>query len=167
MMETRAFLTWALALGVGATGFLDLANLARRHLFGAASPDFGLVGRWVGHIFQGRLTHRSIRRAPEIAGEELIGWTTHYAVGVLFAMLFLLIVGLDWTRQPRLAPAFGFGLVTVLAPFLIMQPAMGLGLASSLAEDPNAARLKSLISHGLFGVGLYVSARLLSALKLG
>lgn len=50
------------------------------------------------------------------------------------------------------------GIVTVAAPFFIMQPAMGAGFASSKAEKPNVARARSLAAHAAFGLGLYLSA---------
>jgi Protein of unknown function (DUF2938) len=55
-------------------------------------------------------------------------------------------------------PALLFGLGTVLFPYLIMQPAYGLGIAASKTPNPTAARLKSLMSHGIFGLGLYLTA---------
>ena len=57
------------------------------------------------------------------------------------------------------------GLVTLVAPFFIMQPGMGLGIAASKTPNPNAARLKSIASHMVYGIGLYGSA-LLSTLLI-
>jgi Protein of unknown function (DUF2938) len=54
-----------------------------------------------------------------------------------FAALLLSTFGLKWARSPSLLPALLIGLVTVLAPFLVLQPAMGAGIASS--KTPNAA----------------------------
>ena len=56
-------------------------------------------------------------------------------------------------------PALAFGVATVAAPFFLMQPAMGFGIASSKATNPNAARLRSLAAHTVFGIGLYLSAQ--------
>jgi hypothetical protein len=39
-----------------------------------------------------------------------------------------------------------------------MQPSLGLGVAASRTPNPTQARLKSLVTHIVFGVGLYVSA---------
>jgi hypothetical protein len=39
-----------------------------------------------------------------------------------------------------------------------MQPAFGLGIAASKAPNPRHARLRSVLSHALFGLGLYLSA---------
>lgn len=37
----------------------------------------------------------------------------------------------DWARRPTLLPALIVGLATAVAPPLIMQPGMGLGIAAS------------------------------------
>jgi hypothetical protein len=39
-----------------------------------------------------------------------------------------------------------------------MQPALGLGVASSKTPNPQQARLKSLATHTVFGIGLYLAA---------
>jgi Protein of unknown function (DUF2938) len=45
----------------------------------------------------------------------------------------------------------------VAAPFLLMQPGMGAGIAASRTPRPAAARLHSLVTHGIFGLGLYAA----------
>ena len=49
-------------------------------------------------------------------------------------------------------------------PWLIMQPSFGLGLAASRAPKPGQARLKSLMTHTVFGIGLYLWGLLLRPL---
>jgi len=44
----------------------------------------------------------------------------------------------------------------VVFPFFIMQPLLGLGIAASRTPKPTQARLKSLGTHAVFGVGLYM-----------
>jgi hypothetical protein len=39
-----------------------------------------------------------------------------------------------------------------------MQPSFGLGIAASRTPNPTQARLKSLVTHTVFGIGLYVCA---------
>jgi len=43
-----------------------------------------------------------------------------------------------------------------------LQPSFGLGVAASKTPHPNQARLKSLMTHTVFGLGLYLWALLLS-----
>jgi hypothetical protein len=152
----------AVFIGIAATALIDLWALILRRTFGVASLDYALVGRWLGHMPAGRLTHASIAAAPRIRGERLIGWAAHYAIGVLFAAMLLAACGVEWTRQPSLGPAVAFGILTVVAPFLVMQPGMGLGIAASKTPKPNVARLRSLVTHTIFGFGLYASALVLA-----
>jgi hypothetical protein len=54
------------------------------------------------------------------------------------------------------------GIGSVVAPFLLMQPGMGAGIAASRTPKPGAARLNSLVTHAVFGLGLYAAGWLWS-----
>jgi hypothetical protein len=136
---------------------MDLWGIARKRLLGMPPADYGLVGRWVGHMARGRFRHDRIAASPAVKGERLIGWTVHYLTGIAFAAVLLALWGLDWVRHPTLGPALTVGIATVAAPFLLMQPAMGAGIAASRTPRPNAARLQSLVTHAIFGFGLYAA----------
>lgn len=150
------------SIGVGATVVLDLWVLFATRVLGISGPDWAMVGRWIGHLTRGRFRHVSMAAALPVRGERLLGWSTHYAIGIAFAGFLLAIWGLDWARQPTLLPALIVGVLTVAAPFFILQPGMGAGIAASKTPKPNAARLRSLVSHTVFGIGLYVSALLVA-----
>ena len=146
-----------LLTGAGATALMDLCTIARKRLLGTAAPNYGLVGRWLGHMRRGRFRHESIAAAPPVHGERLISWSAHYLIGIAFAGLLLGVWGLAWIQQPRIGPALAVGIGSVAAPFLIMQPAMGAGIAASRTPRPAAARLQSLATHTVFGLGLYAA----------
>ncbi|MDP1625744.1 DUF2938 domain-containing protein [Parvibaculum sp.] len=150
------------SIGVGATVVLDLWVLFATRVLGISGPDWAMVGRWIGHLPRGRFRHVSMAAALPVRGERLLGWSTHYAIGIAFAGFLLAIWGLDWARQPTLLPALIVGVLTVAAPFFILQPGMGAGIAASKTPKPNAARLRSLVSHTVFGIGLYVSTLLVA-----
>jgi hypothetical protein len=156
------FVIRAVLMGIGATALIDLWALIVGRAFGTASLDYALVGRWLGHMPAGRFAHASIAAAPRIRGERLLGWGAHYAIGVLFAGMLLAACGVDWVHQPSPGAAVAFGILTVAAPFFVMQPGMGLGVAASKTPKPNVARLRSLATHTIFGLGLYVSALVLA-----
>lgn len=158
------FIVRALIIGIGATAVLDLWNILLQRLFAIPAPDWGVVGRWFGHFPQGRFVHDSIGAASPVRGERLIGWTAHYAIGIVYAVLLLAICGLDWARQPTLLPALILALLTLVAPFFIMQPGMGAGIAASRTPNPVQARLRSVLNHSVFGIGLYASAVLAAIL---
>jgi hypothetical protein len=149
------YLTCAVLIGAGATALMDLWIVARQRLFGVPSISYGLVGRWIAGLARGRFFHDRIAASPPVKGERLIGWTAHYLIGTSFAAVLLALWGLEWVRQPTVGPALIVGIGTVAAPFLVMQPGMGAGIAASRTPRPNAARLQSLITHGVFGLGLY------------
>ncbi|MEX2148577.1 MAG: DUF2938 domain-containing protein [Steroidobacteraceae bacterium] len=148
----------AVLLGVGATLLLDLWSLFLQRSFKVPFPNFCLLGRWLCHMPDGQFAHASIASALPKQCECTVGWFAHYAIGVVFALVFLALAPTGWLSRPTLLPALLFGLGTVLFPYLVMQPAYGLGVAASNTPNPTSARLKSLMSHGVFGFGLYLSA---------
>jgi hypothetical protein len=150
-------------IGLGATALIDAWALLLKRLFDMPSLDFRLVGRWVGHMRHGRFAHERIAAAPAVDGEQALGWAVHYATGVAFAAVLVGIAGPGWLARPEPAPALVFGLATVAIPFLVMQPALGMGFAASRSPRPSTARLRSLATHLIFGGGLYLGALVLSA----
>jgi hypothetical protein len=153
----RDFLLSALIIGTGATAATDVWVIARQRLFGIPAPNWGLVGRWLAWIPRGRLRHESIAATPSVRNERLIGWTAHYFIGVIFAAVLLGAFGIAWAQAPTIIPALLVGIGTLAAPFLLMQPGMGAGIAASRTPRPAAARVQSLITHTVFGVGLYAA----------
>ena len=151
-------------VGVVATITADLWGIARQPLLGVAAPDYAMVGRWIAHMRHGRFKHCAIKKAAPAAGERIIGWTAHYLIGIAFAALLVALAD-GWLQAPTLAPALIVGLCTVTAPLLIMQPGMGAGLLAWKTPNPNAARLQSLITHGVFGLGLYLGGRAVEILR--
>ena len=69
------------------------------------------------------------------------------------------IWGVAWFHHPTIGPALAVGIGTVAAPFLVMQPGMGAGIAASRTPRPASARLQSLLMHAIFGLGLYAAGR--------
>lgn len=144
------------AIGIGATAVMDLWLMLLKSL-GVPTLNFALLGRWVGHMPQGQWAHRAIAQAAPVPGETALGWATHYATGLAFAAALVGLLGPQWLHTPTLTPALLFGVGTVLIPLLVMQPAMGAGVASSRTPTPLRNCLKSLGNHTVFGLGLYLS----------
>jgi hypothetical protein len=147
----------AILIGVAATAVMDAWLLLVARL-GVPATDWRLVGRWVGQMRYGRFAHASIARAPSARGELGLGWLTHYAVGIGYALALVAFVGAGWVNHPTPLPAVAFGLATVVAPLFVMQPAMGSGFAGSRTPHPFKTVLRSVANHAAFGVGLYFAA---------
>jgi hypothetical protein len=160
-MNNLAFsLISAILIGLGATLATDLWALFLKRAFKIAAPNYCLVGRWLRYMPEGIFRHSNIASAPQKSAEYTIGWIAHYMIGIIFAIIFVAFVGDNWLQHPTLIPAIVFGVITVLMPFFIMQPAIGLGLAASKTSNPTQARLRSLMNHSVFGASLYLFALL-------
>jgi hypothetical protein len=157
-------------MGLGATFTSDVWALFLKCVFAIASPNYCLVGRWLRTMPEGTFKHSNIASAPEQSAECTVGWIAHYMISVMFALVFVSFAGNNWLQRPTPLPAILFGVVTVLAPFFIMQPSFGLGIAASKTSNPTQARLRNLMNHTAFpgtardlpsksgrcGIGLYV-----------
>jgi hypothetical protein len=153
----------SMVIGAGATMLMDVwAALLRR--FGINSLNFAFLGRWIGHLRHGQWFHESIAKSPSVRGELLMGWCAHYTIGISFAALLLALFGLPWAKTPTPLPALLIGIVTVVAPWFILQPALGAGIASRKTPTPVRNAVKSLVTHVVFGIGLFLAARCLAAL---
>ena len=145
-------------VGVGATVVQDLWNVLLKRAFGIPSLDVCLLGRWLCHMPAGTFKHASIAAAPPKTRECAIGAIAHYTIGAVFALLLVLLTTGEWLVRPTVLPAILVAVVTLVFPFFLMQPALGLGVASSRTPNPTRARLKSLMSHVAYGLGLYLCA---------
>jgi hypothetical protein len=157
MSETVGFALRAVVIGAGATIMMDLWAALLRQL-GVPSLNLAFLGRWIGHLARGHWMHVSIAAATPIRGERWIGWCAHYSIGVAFSALLLWTYGVKWARSPSLLPALFIGIATVIAPLLILQPAMGAGIASWKTPRPFLSSVKSLATHTVFGLGMYLAA---------
>ena len=156
-MSIIEFALRAVLIGAGATLLMDLWAILLRQ-FGVPSLNLTLLGRWIGHLPRGHWMHTSIATATPVRGESWIGWGAHYSIGITFAALLLWTSGLEWARSPSLRPALLMGIVTVVAPLLILQPGMGAGIAASKTPRPVFNCIKSLVTHTVFGLGMYFAA---------
>jgi hypothetical protein len=164
MNKTMELLLRTTFIGIGGSAAMDLWALLLRYCFGVRSLDYGLFGRWIGHLVGGQFAHDNITKSAPVPGERVIGWTFHYLIGVVFAWLLIAFWGPQWARQPSLAPALIIGVATIVAPFFVLQPGMGLGIAAAKTPQPTIFRLRSLATHGIYGLGLYASAILVARL---
>ena len=162
MNDLALSLMSAILIGLGATLTTDLWALFLKHVFKITAPNYCLVGRWLRHMPEGTFKHSNIASAPQKSAECTVGWIAHYMIGITFAIAFVALAGNNWIQHPTLIPAVTFGVVTALMPFFIMQPSFGYGIAASKTSNPTQARLRSLMNHTVFGIGLYLFGLLIN-----
>jgi len=134
--------------------FLSMEELARLVLIGVGAT--AVTGVW-SLVQKGS----GIGKADPLPAERPLGWLIHYALGIAFAALLVGVTGVTWLHDPAWMPALTVGTLTVVIPFFVMQPAMGVGIAASRTPTAWTTRLHSLLTHAVFGSGLYLLAALL------
>jgi hypothetical protein len=162
MAIENIYIVVAVFVGLGATLIMDIWALIMRRAFNIPLPNYCFVGRWLRYMPAGTFMHASISATPKITAECATGWIAHYLTGVTYAFILFIPASGSWYEHPTLLPALAVGITTVLIPYFIMQPSFGLGMAAAKTPKPTQARLRSLMAHTSFGVGLYLSAYLLS-----
>ncbi|KAF6660673.1 DUF2938 family protein [Enterobacteriaceae bacterium EKM102V] len=80
--------------------------------------------------------------------------------GIIFAFIPLVLDGSAWFHDPSFRTALLTGLLTLSAPFIVLQPALSFGFAASRTPRPWRARLLSLLTHIAYGCGLSITTLL-------
>jgi hypothetical protein len=158
MSIQASFIAGAIVIGLGATLIMDVWNLFLKRAFSIPSLNYCLLGRWLRYMPAGTFRHASIASASKKPFECAVGWIAHYSIGVVFALMLVVLTAGDWLARPTFLVALVYGVATVIFPFFILQPSFGLSIAASKTPKPAQARLKSLLTHTVFGVGLYLCA---------
>ncbi len=140
---------------------IDIWAILLAALFGLPRPNWGMVGRWVWHLRDGKVFHDDIGKAQPYAHELALGWAFHYLVGLVYGVILVLATGAAWLTAPTFLPAFILGIVTVGAGWFLLAPGMGAGWAASKTPNPTRTRALNLISHTVFAIGLFGTALLI------
>ncbi|MEL2242710.1 DUF2938 domain-containing protein [Leclercia adecarboxylata] len=149
--------------GIGATLLMDIWSLFQKQILRVPPLNYALVGRWILSLPEGTFFHSTIASTPRVKGEKITGWVFHYLTGIAFAFVPFIFNGGAWLREPSLTMGLLAGLLTLFAPFLLLQPAFGFGIAASRTPRPWVTRLMSALTHLAYGFGLYVAALMMSA----
>lgn len=156
MIDLIALLWPSLVIGTVATLVMDIWGKLRARWFGVKGLDYGWVGRWFLALPTGKFVHHPAQDKLINGAERALGWGLHYAIGILFALILLAVIGQEGPQVPSLLASLVMGAVTVLAPYLILQPALGAGFFASQTPAPWMMRKQALLNHLIFGFGLYV-----------
>ena len=154
---TAHYVIEIIVIGIIATLVTDIWQRLQA-MVGLPPARWGLIGRWVAGFPRGVFVHQSIATAASVRGETAIGWAFHYAIGIAWAALYVLIVRFGLGSDPTLVSALAVSLALLVAPWFAMQPALGMGFMASRTPKPAAARAMSVLAHTIFGIGLYLGA---------
>lgn len=152
-----------LVVGVIANFITDIYEYGLERGLGR-NRDWHLVGRWIGYLSRGIFAHKDIAKAPAVRSEFALGFVFHYLVGIYFAAIYLIVLAAFIVQPPGLLNGLVFGLLTVLAPWLILFPCLGGGFFAGKSERPNFIRFTGLSVHAVYGLGLYLGTLVYGAI---
>ena len=158
MTEAIEIVIAAVLVGIGGTAILDLVSLLMERFAGVPATNWRMVGRWVGHLPKGRFVQRDLKLAAPVPGEHALGRIFHYVIGAGYGLLLVAIWGAGWLQAPGFAPPMVLVLALLVLPYFVMMPGMGAGIAGARTPNPTVARLKSVVGHSIFGLGMYATA---------
>lgn len=147
--------------GVLATYAMDVAG--RRIVAPALGkgPSGGL-GRWIGYMLRGQLTHDDITKAEPIPHEAGIGVAAHYAIGLVVGAGYALLLRVP-QRRSSIPSATAYGVATTALPWFWMFPARGQGVMGLRDGDLRVPAF-ALCTHVAYGVALGVALHAASRL---
>jgi uncharacterized membrane protein YeaQ/YmgE (transglycosylase-associated protein family) len=143
-----------LVVGVLGTVAMDLGNLLFARAGLISKIDVGMIGRMAAGWTRGRFRYRHPGELETLPNEKVYGYATHYAIGVVFAVPFVI----GWSALVGGSPSPGwavvYGVATTLASWLFVYPSMGLGAFGRRSPDGLTAFLSHLANHFFFGLGM-------------
>jgi hypothetical protein len=146
--------------GVLGTIAMDLLNhlVARTGLI--LRIDVRMIGRMSAGWARGRFRYRHPTEMVQVSNELLLGYITHYAIGMGLAIPFVfawrVLVGEPVSPKWILA----YGVATTVASLFFVYPSMGLGVFGKRSPEGIRAPLSSLANHLFFGVGMALAVAL-------
>jgi len=97
-----------------------------------------------------------------VKNEVLYGYLVHHAIGLGFAVPFVLGWAFLLGQAPSPGWALAYGLATTVASWFLVYPSMGFGYMGLRSPDGIKAALSSLANHLFYGVGLAIGIAITS-----
>ena len=148
-------ITTGILMGLAGTAAMDVLALILARAGIAPFPNWAMPGRWLVHALRGKIWHEDIGRSEPVAIELGLGWVFHYAVGIIYGVIFVILAGGEWLANPVFLPLWVFSIITIAAGWFLLQPGMGLGWAASKTPNPWKVRMIGLLSHTAFAIGMW------------
>ncbi len=147
--------------GVLGTLVMDSLNFLFARAGIITKIDVGMIGRMAAGWARGRFRYGHPSEMEKVANERLYGYVTHHAIGVGFAVPYVL--GWDLLVGGPASPvwALAYGVATTGASWFFVFPSMGFGVFGRRSPEGLGAALSSLANHGFYGLGIAVGIALM------
>ena len=141
-------------VGILSCVILDLWQRSLFLFFKIAPSNWAMVGRWLVLFLKSRVwVQPNLSDQPEIRNELQIGWGFHYGIAVLYAVFYFFLFR-KGIVDLALFDGVIFGIASVIVPWFLFMPAMGVGILAQKAPAPILACILALIAHTIFGGAL-------------
>ncbi len=146
--------------GMLGTLAMDSLNLLFARTGMLSRIDVGMIGRMSVGWARGRFRYGHPGEVEEVGNEMLYGYVTHYTIGVVLAVPYVL--GWDLLIGGPASPlwALAYGVATTVASYFFVFPCLGLGVCGRRSPDGVRAPLSSLANHLFYGAGMAVAVAL-------
>ena len=140
--------------GIAGTLVMDVLNhlLPRGGLL--LRIDIRMIGRMSAGWSRGHFRYQHPQEMQECRCERVLGWITHYAISVIFALIYVVGWHLLLGDPVSAAWALIYGIATTFASQCLVFPSMGLGLFGRRSPHGLRAPLSSLVNHTFFAIGM-------------
>ena len=126
-----------------------------------ARIDVRTIGRMAAGWARGRFRYGDPRDMVAVENEVLLGFVTHYTIGIGLATPFVICWGVLLGRPVSPVWALAYGVGTTVASFFLVYPFMGLGVLGRRSPEGLKAPISSLANHLFFGIGMAAGVALL------
>ena len=147
--------------GVLGTLVMDLGNLLLARAGIISKIDVGMIGRMAVGWARGRFRYGHPSEMEKAANEVLYGYLTHHAIGVGFAVPYVLGWNLLVGGPASPEWALAYGVATTVASWFLVFPSMGFGVLGRRSPEGFRAPLSSLANHIFYGLGMAVGIALM------
>ena len=156
-MTRLAMLARIIVTGLAAATAGDVGRTIFQGFTGFPPVNWSITGRWFLMVLQGQPYVADIAMAMPQPNELLAGHAAYYTISMVFAAIYLIVLKLA-KREPTLWNGLLFGWLTMVFPFVVQMPLMGMGVMASETATPGLIMLRTLVHHSCFGLGLGLGA---------
>jgi len=143
--------------GVLGTLAMDVLNLLFARIGVITKIDVRMIGRMAAGWMSGRFRHGHPGEMAPVSNEKLLGYITHYAIGVGFAVPYMLVWDLLVGGLTPPLWILVYGVATTAASWFFVYPCIGQGVLGRRSPEGIRSAMTSLANHLFFGAGMAIA----------
>ena len=142
--------------GVIGTLVMDISNYLLSRFRLISKIELSMIGRMAAGWLSRRFFYKNPAEMIQVKNEEILGFVTHYAIGISMAIIFVFGWQLFIDGTISAIPAILYGILTTAASWFFVYPSMGLGVCGLKSPEKIKATFSSLANHLFYGIGLAI-----------